>query len=86
MWARWVVRRHLNMRSELNLNPQRIETLIQEAQNSLEKVNSIRTGHAQAKKGIESASKHLNQMSQDIADSLEVLKNELLHKPNNKEI
>jgi len=86
MWARWVVRRHLNMRSELNLNPQRIETLIQEAQNSLEKVNSIRTGHAQAKKGIESASKHLNQMSQDITDSLEVLKNELLHKPNNKEI
>ena len=40
MWARWVMQTSQH-ESELNLNPERIETLIQEAQNSLEKVNSI---------------------------------------------
>lgn len=72
MWARWVARRSVATEDEA-LDIARVQTLIDEARRTLERVTQIRRFHTTARKGIEEAGVQVDAISTEISSVLDRL-------------
>ena len=76
MWARWVaLRKLLDVATDLDVA--HIESLIQQARQTVNRVSEVRTNTTHARKGIEQAQKIVDQMAEGIGTMLDELAAEL---------
>ena len=83
MWARWVTRRTITTTTE-HVNTERIESLLHKAQLELERVTTIRKAHNSARKSINQAADHLDELSRGIHTVLTTIETEIQQSPTNQ--
>jgi len=74
MWARWMARRAVaDARTPDALDTDRVARLIDEANRSVERASSIRGCHTKARKALDQAGTHLDDMAEDVRAALDEL-------------
>lgn len=77
MWARWVVRRQLAVKSGEVVDLGRIAALIEDARRALERSSAVKSSHTQAKRSIDQAAGHVISLVTEVEQALESLAGEL---------
>lgn len=77
MWARWVVRRDNQIEASDSLDHERIADLIECGQRAIERHNTIKRSHTQARKAIDQAANQVQTMIDEIESTLTNLEAEL---------
>lgn len=74
MWARWVVRRKASAVTQADgLDVERVQRLVEDAARALDKSTAIRSAHTKARKSIEQAGSHLDELSDEVGKALDAL-------------
>ncbi len=77
MWARWTVRRKLTSDTGDTIDHERIQSLIDQARRSIDRVTTIRRCHSNATKAIDDAKSETTQLADEVRGVLADLETEL---------